>query len=234
MKVYSYAAYNGSDLQVWNIEDFCTITMMTYASDYIPGWEKDRYNPASLTYKDLHNMMAEGFNLSYGGVGASALVKIPSCFLFFRHRRWWCRPYYDAYKSTWHMVLNVALKPAMDLSSVLEKVKTGLESKWLKLRAIKVDGRKRPLKFTAWWPPAMRFGTCEIGICAASNAAFILIPRASIEGQARLLTGTRCGADPATSSDPTKPRGMADSISGSALLIINFKPQARAQLASQT
>ncbi|XP_056165131.1 LEAF RUST 10 DISEASE-RESISTANCE LOCUS RECEPTOR-LIKE PROTEIN KINASE-like 2.5 [Syzygium oleosum] len=128
MKVYSYA---GSDLQVWDIKDFCTITMMTYASDYIPGWEKDRYNPASLTYKDLRNMMAEGFNLSYGEVGLSTLSSIPSCFLFFRHRREWCRHYYDTCnnlcrilllstdKSRWHIALNVALKAAMDLSSVL-------------------------------------------------------------------------------------------------------------------
>ncbi|KAI6695661.1 hypothetical protein NL676_023371 [Syzygium grande] len=132
------------------------------------------------------------------------------------------------------MTQNIKLNSVKYHEHPSEKVKTGLESKWLKLRAIKVDGRKRPLKFAAWWPPVMRFRTCEIGICVASNAAFILIPCASSEGQARLPPGTRCGADPATSSDPTKPRGMADSISGSALLIVIFKPQARAELASQT
>ncbi|KAI6673076.1 hypothetical protein NL676_000982, partial [Syzygium grande] len=44
----------------------------------------------------------------------------------------------------------------------------------------------------------------------ASNAASILIPRASNDGQARLPPGTRCGADPATSSDLTKPRRMTE------------------------
>ncbi|KAF8015162.1 hypothetical protein BT93_H0843 [Corymbia citriodora subsp. variegata] len=62
-KVYSYAALN---LQVGEIEDSCAITMMAPTSDRISKWEGNRYNRGSVPYKDLHNIMAEGFNISYG------------------------------------------------------------------------------------------------------------------------------------------------------------------------
>ncbi|KAF8015319.1 hypothetical protein BT93_H0969 [Corymbia citriodora subsp. variegata] len=61
-KVYSYAALN---LQVGEIKDSCIITMMAFVSDQIFGWEGGQYNRGSLPYKDLHIIMAEGFNLSY-------------------------------------------------------------------------------------------------------------------------------------------------------------------------
>ncbi|XP_039155593.1 rust resistance kinase Lr10-like [Eucalyptus grandis] len=69
MKVYSYAM-SGLSLQVGDIKDSCSITMMTFLSDADPTWEMDGYNRVSPTYrvssyKDLHNRMAEGFALHY-------------------------------------------------------------------------------------------------------------------------------------------------------------------------
>ncbi|XP_039155301.1 uncharacterized protein LOC120286826 [Eucalyptus grandis] len=72
MKVYSYAVQN---LKAGDVKDSCTVTMMAYASDQISGQEGDQNG--SLTYKDLHNKMTEGFNLTYGG--------------FFRARAFRCR-----------------------------------------------------------------------------------------------------------------------------------------------
>ncbi|KAK3415705.1 hypothetical protein EUGRSUZ_H01554 [Eucalyptus grandis] len=62
MKVYSYAVQN---LKAGDFKDSCTVTMTAYASDQISGREGDQNG--SLTYKDLHNKMAEGFNLYYSG-----------------------------------------------------------------------------------------------------------------------------------------------------------------------
>ncbi|KAF8019216.1 hypothetical protein BT93_G0029 [Corymbia citriodora subsp. variegata] len=115
VNVYSYAVHE-FDLRAWDIKDSCTITMMACASDYIPGWERDRYNPARLPYKDLHNMMAEGFNISYGH--SSPLRKFRFCFLGFIYGREGCRRYFT-YKSAWHITLNVALNAASNLSSIL-------------------------------------------------------------------------------------------------------------------
>ncbi|KAF8015214.1 hypothetical protein BT93_H0883 [Corymbia citriodora subsp. variegata] len=57
-KVYSYAgAYAANDLQVGEIKDSCTITTMAFVAN-----NRD----ARLTYKDIHNIMAQGFDLSYG------------------------------------------------------------------------------------------------------------------------------------------------------------------------
>ncbi|KAK2631400.1 hypothetical protein EUGRSUZ_L02963 [Eucalyptus grandis] len=72
MKVYSYAVQN---LKAGDVKDSCTVTMTAYASDRISGREGDQNG--SLTYKDLHNKMTEGFNLTYGG--------------FFRARAFRCR-----------------------------------------------------------------------------------------------------------------------------------------------
>ncbi|KAF8015309.1 hypothetical protein BT93_H0959 [Corymbia citriodora subsp. variegata] len=58
-KVYSYAAQIS---QVKEIEDSCTITMMAPASDQISEREGGFGN---VSYEDLHNIMAEGFNISY-------------------------------------------------------------------------------------------------------------------------------------------------------------------------
>ncbi|KAL3725520.1 hypothetical protein ACJRO7_030532 [Eucalyptus globulus] len=60
LKVYSYAVQN---LKAGDVKDSCTVTMTAFASDRISGREGDQNG--SLTYKDLHNKMAEGFNLSY-------------------------------------------------------------------------------------------------------------------------------------------------------------------------
>ncbi|KAL3725167.1 hypothetical protein ACJRO7_030219 [Eucalyptus globulus] len=62
MKVYSYAVQH---LKAGDLKDSCIITMTALVSDQISGQEGDQNG--SLTYKDLHNKMAEGFNLSYGG-----------------------------------------------------------------------------------------------------------------------------------------------------------------------
>ncbi|XP_056159803.1 LEAF RUST 10 DISEASE-RESISTANCE LOCUS RECEPTOR-LIKE PROTEIN KINASE-like 2.1 [Syzygium oleosum] len=63
MKEYSYAVQSGSDLKVGDIKDSCTITMIALASD-ISGWKGDQYNGSSR-YKDVHNMMSQGFDLTY-------------------------------------------------------------------------------------------------------------------------------------------------------------------------
>ncbi|KAF8015308.1 hypothetical protein BT93_H0958 [Corymbia citriodora subsp. variegata] len=59
-KVYSYAAQISL---VKEIEDSCTRTMMAPASYQISEWDRSFGN---LSYEDLHNIMAEGFNLSFG------------------------------------------------------------------------------------------------------------------------------------------------------------------------
>jgi len=90
MKVYSYAL-PGYDLAAGDIKDSCTITMMSFASDY--SWrEGDQYNRSSASYKDLHNQMAEGFNLTYGPF-FSAYRSFRFCFLGSRYRRNGCSPY---------------------------------------------------------------------------------------------------------------------------------------------
>ncbi|KAF8015163.1 hypothetical protein BT93_H0844 [Corymbia citriodora subsp. variegata] len=83
--VYSYAALN---LQVGEIEDSCTITMMAPAPNRISKWEGNRYNRGSVPYKDLHNIMAEGFNLSYGrrSPREESPRRFPCHYLSFRFR----------------------------------------------------------------------------------------------------------------------------------------------------
>lgn len=77
-------AFHGFFPQVQDIEDSCNITMMAFISDYIPAWERDRYKRASPPYKVLHNLMAEGFNLSYKE--HFSLVIFQFCILGFGYR----------------------------------------------------------------------------------------------------------------------------------------------------
>ncbi|KAK3415680.1 hypothetical protein EUGRSUZ_H01583 [Eucalyptus grandis] len=86
MKAYSYALY-GSDLLIQDIEDSCNITMITLLSSQ----EVDRYKRVTPPYTDLHNMMAEGFELLYSGSHSSEIFQI--CAINFRYRMAWCNPY---------------------------------------------------------------------------------------------------------------------------------------------
>ncbi|KAF8015213.1 hypothetical protein BT93_H0882 [Corymbia citriodora subsp. variegata] len=95
MKEYSYAV---QDLQVGKTKDSCTITMMAIASDQISGCEGDRYNCGSFPYKDLHNKMAEGFNLSFPG--AVLIGREIPCYLSFRYRWGDCLYIYTNYVGT--------------------------------------------------------------------------------------------------------------------------------------
>lgn len=99
VKVYSYALHGSSSVDKFrfvgplDIENSCTITMMSFASDYIWVYEEDQdYYVSLLPYKSLHNLMAEGFNLSYYKLnppyGASQL-----CFVGFTCRRQRCSYY---------------------------------------------------------------------------------------------------------------------------------------------
>ncbi|KAI6678044.1 hypothetical protein NL676_038840 [Syzygium grande] len=69
MKVYSYAVYE-YDLDVRDIKDSCTITMMSFAPYYIWVGDGDQYNRVSYpyNYKDLHNMMGRD---SISAIGSS-------------------------------------------------------------------------------------------------------------------------------------------------------------------
>ncbi|XP_039160618.1 uncharacterized protein LOC120289580 [Eucalyptus grandis] len=65
-EVYSYAIIGESfELSASVIEDSCTITMMTLASNSFSDWGRDQYYRGRSSYKDIHNDMAQGFNLSY-------------------------------------------------------------------------------------------------------------------------------------------------------------------------
>ncbi|XP_056160317.1 rust resistance kinase Lr10-like [Syzygium oleosum] len=95
-KVYSYALHgHGPDaLGALDIQDSCTITMMAFASVNILWWEKDR---VSLSYKELHNMMTEGFNLTYIEFN-SQIGTARFCFLGFTYRLQRCS-YYNSNSS---------------------------------------------------------------------------------------------------------------------------------------
>ncbi|KAL3714273.1 hypothetical protein ACJRO7_006238 [Eucalyptus globulus] len=88
-KGYSYAAL---EAHASDIKDFCTITAVTFASDYFSCWERDQYYRVcpsySSSYKDIHNGMARGFNLSYQNGGGLAAL----CILGFDYRER-CRVY---------------------------------------------------------------------------------------------------------------------------------------------
>lgn len=89
MKENSYAVQHGSGLKVGDIKDSCTITMIALAPDFW-RWEGDQHNGSS-PYKDLHSMMAEGFNLS---VWEDAKTQFPVCFLGNQYGRMMCVPYF--------------------------------------------------------------------------------------------------------------------------------------------
>ncbi|XP_039156950.1 uncharacterized protein LOC104416600 [Eucalyptus grandis] len=86
MKAYSYALY-GSDLLIRDIKDSCNITMITLLSSQEVDW----YKRVSPLYTDLHNMMAEGFDLLYSEPYSSEIFQI--CAISFRYRMAWCNPY---------------------------------------------------------------------------------------------------------------------------------------------
>ncbi|XP_030467109.2 PR5-like receptor kinase [Syzygium oleosum] len=93
-KVYSYANYGFNGLRASDIKDSCTITMMALAWDYFWGWERDQYDRASLSsYKDLHSVMAAGFNISYGKNKYSGSGEPRLCFLGFGYRTERCSHY---------------------------------------------------------------------------------------------------------------------------------------------
>ncbi|KAF7846917.1 hypothetical protein BT93_L3592 [Corymbia citriodora subsp. variegata] len=86
---YSYA-FIGT--MASEIEDFCTITMSIpvgyYLWDEIVAFSQENL---TISYNDIHNVMADGFNLSY-----SVLPRTPtyiSCFLGFRYVGIKCTPY---------------------------------------------------------------------------------------------------------------------------------------------
>ncbi|KAL3714276.1 hypothetical protein ACJRO7_006240 [Eucalyptus globulus] len=90
-EVYSYA-FRGSSGSVFvcggsasDIEDSCTITMMTLASNSFSDWRSTQCyrGRSSYNYEDIHNGMAQGFNLSYW---SSSMGMSEFCFLGFNYR----------------------------------------------------------------------------------------------------------------------------------------------------
>ncbi|KAL3752901.1 hypothetical protein ACJRO7_000317 [Eucalyptus globulus] len=120
MKGYSYAVKLP---QVTDIKDSCTITMTALASSDAWGREGDGYNRVSSPYKDLHNMMAQGFNLSFYPEYTSTTRRYLFCFLGFRYLRIgreWCSPYYDTTPTpTWSIIGVVARDAASNFAFVL-------------------------------------------------------------------------------------------------------------------
>ncbi|KAL3713880.1 hypothetical protein ACJRO7_036296 [Eucalyptus globulus] len=135
-KVYSYAVHgfvpqvsdiedgynitmnaaHGFGLRASDIQDSCTITRMTFASNYIRVREGKQYDGVSLSYKDLQNMISEGFNLSYGGPYPSER-RFGFCFLGFRYGREGCHHYYS-HNSSRGIMDNVALNAVSNLAFV--------------------------------------------------------------------------------------------------------------------
>ncbi|KAF7847791.1 hypothetical protein BT93_L2572 [Corymbia citriodora subsp. variegata] len=120
-------AAHGFGLRASDIKDSCTITMMTFASNYIRGREGKQYDGVSLSYKDLHSMISEGFNLSYWGPYPSERI-FGFCFLGFRHGREGCHqllPHLERIllispdNSTRGIMDNVALNAVSNLTFVL-------------------------------------------------------------------------------------------------------------------
>ncbi|KAL3730404.1 hypothetical protein ACJRO7_027422 [Eucalyptus globulus] len=125
MKVYSYALpgsgyHTMMSFAAGDIKDSCTITMMSFAPDY-SGREGDRYNRSSASYKDLHNQMAEGFNLTYGLL-FSAYRSFRFCFLGSRYQRNGCSHYYVR-NSKWSTMYIVARNAAPNLAFVMVEEK---------------------------------------------------------------------------------------------------------------
>ncbi|XP_048141703.1 uncharacterized protein LOC125316703 [Rhodamnia argentea] len=81
--------------------------MTVWASDF-QRWEGNQNN-VSTPYKGLHNMMAEGFNLSYGEETFPFSAYFSFCFLGFRYGGKGC-DYYNGYKLVLGITTYVALK----------------------------------------------------------------------------------------------------------------------------
>ncbi|KAI6693369.1 hypothetical protein NL676_021079, partial [Syzygium grande] len=107
---YSYAIINAP---ASHIEDFCTITTSTVAAlnlldlEFIQEKRAELFGENStISYSDVHNAMADGFNLSY--LVPPRKKTFLFCFLGFRYGGKRCIPYYY-YNSSWGTTLNVAL-----------------------------------------------------------------------------------------------------------------------------
>ncbi|KAL3746620.1 hypothetical protein ACJRO7_015564 [Eucalyptus globulus] len=100
---YAYAVQQNDDPRVGDIKDSCTITMMALASE-VSRWVGDKYNGSS-PYKDLHNMITEGFDLSYTIYSSSSTTWFLFCFLGIRYGGKRCH----YYQSLWGINGNVAL-----------------------------------------------------------------------------------------------------------------------------
>ncbi|XP_030466525.1 rust resistance kinase Lr10-like [Syzygium oleosum] len=107
---YSYAVI---EAKASDIEDFCTITMSTMAAFYL--WELEYLQEERapwfrenrpISYNDIHNVMADGFNLSYRVPPPTKTFRF--CFLGFRYGGKRCISY-SYYNSSWGRMLNVAL-----------------------------------------------------------------------------------------------------------------------------
>ncbi|XP_056171250.1 rust resistance kinase Lr10-like isoform X2 [Syzygium oleosum] len=92
---YSYAVI---EAKASDIEDFCTITMSTMAAFYLGELEYLQEERAPwfrenrpISYNDIHNAMADGFNLSYWVPSRKKTFRF--CFLGFRHRGKRCISY---------------------------------------------------------------------------------------------------------------------------------------------
>lgn len=109
-EVYSYAfrgflgpaIFGCGGSRASEIEDSCTITMMTFASiSFSISYQgRDRFYCGRSSYKDIHNDMAKGFNLSYQ---SSTSGTSEFCFWGFDYR-WTC----NSYESNTPMVAVVA------------------------------------------------------------------------------------------------------------------------------
>ncbi|KAF8041343.1 hypothetical protein BT93_A0065 [Corymbia citriodora subsp. variegata] len=105
--INSYHSFAIISAQASDIEDFCTITTSIRAADYL--WnitEALSWNNRTISYQDIHNVMADGFNLYYYVPPQKKTYQF--CFFGFRYRGKQCIPYYY-YNSSWGTALNVAL-----------------------------------------------------------------------------------------------------------------------------
>ncbi|KAL3715091.1 hypothetical protein ACJRO7_006911 [Eucalyptus globulus] len=101
-----YHSYAIIDADPLDIEDFCTITRSIFAAAYL-------WDPRKFSYNDIHNAMADGFNLSYS---PPQVKTYQFCFLGFRYlgtKTMKCIDYYP-YTSYWGAALNVAMNTGAD------------------------------------------------------------------------------------------------------------------------
>ncbi|KAF8007842.1 hypothetical protein BT93_K1738 [Corymbia citriodora subsp. variegata] len=106
--INGYHSYAIISARASDIEDFCTITTSIRASDYL--WniiiEAFSGNNRTISYQDIHNAMADGFNLYYYVPPRKKTYRF--CFFGFRYQGKQCMPY-DYYNSSWGMALNNAM-----------------------------------------------------------------------------------------------------------------------------